>query len=399
MMILNNKALRKFTAVLLALVMCVSLSLSFCTAFAAESTAQPVTEVATVPETQSKEEPAEGEILVYKNLFQYEIEKDNNVEYVSIVKYIGDGGEVSIPQTIDGRAVYKIGMEAFWKCESLTAVNIPSGVMYIAERAFQYCSNLEYVNLPDSVIEINVAAFEVCEKLKDITLPANLLYIGSGAFDRTQWIEQYEGSSSVILDDKFFYRYDGDAEMVTIPDGIISISSNAFAGNKNIKYVHIPESVQFFGGFCFYNCPNLKSLSIPDNTAFAGDYAFGVDSLDKDGKPVYTEDFVLYANDGTYGDLEYCKRFDVVRKERKYNATPDELPEAETGSNIRIDDVPEGKLSNVWVFVGIVIGCAVVVGGLYAFFTIKEKKEKEMQKRKKSANSKKNGKKKNKKKK
>ncbi len=377
----KNRMGNKLISFILMLVLLVSASVSCTLVFADESTTAAVN-------TQAPTDTSD-EILTYANSFQYRIEKDGKEDCVCIVKYIGEGGDVSVPETINGLPVVVIGMEAFWYNDDLTAVNLPSKLVYIEARAFQGCKNLQYVNIPDSVMEINVAAFEGCEKLDDINIPDELLYIGGGAFDRTAWIKKYEGGSSVIFENKYFYRYDSDAEVVTIPDGITCISGNAFAGNQTLTYVHIPESVQFFGGFCFYNCPRLKSVSVPDNTAFIGDYAFGVDSLDKDGNPVYTEDFVLYADDGSYADKEYCSRFAVERKEKKFNATPDELPEQEKGAEDIVINGTETEVQNLWVLVIIVIVCVVVIGGLYAFFTIKEKKEKEKKKQQKKNNQKK----------
>jgi len=362
----------KLISLLLMLVLLVSLSFSAVNVFADETQASQAT-------TQNASDSSD-EIHLYANSFQYRIETSGKEDCVCIVKYIGEGGDVSVPQTIDGLPVVVIGMEAFWYNDDLTAINLPQGLVYIEARAFQGCKNLQYVNIPDSVMEINVAAFEGCEKLDNLNVPDELLYIGGGAFDRTAWLKKYEGGSSVIFENKYFYRYDGDAEIVTIPDGITCISGNAFAGNQTLTYVHIPESVQFFGGFCFYNCPKLKSVSVPDNTAFIGDYAFGVDSLDKDGNPVYTEDFVLYANEGSYADEEYCTRFAVERKDRRLNATPDELPENEKGAEDIVINGEKKEVENLWVLLTIIIVCVVIVGGLYAYFTNKEKKEQEKKK-------------------
>lgn len=369
---LKNRFLSKLISFVFVLCMLVCAGFCMTSVFADETQTSQATTQGT---TDSSEE-----LRIYANSFQYRIEKNGKEDCVCIVKYIGKGGDVSVPQTIEGLPVVVIGMEAFWYNEELTAINLPEGLVYIEARAFQGCKNLQYANIPDSVMEINVAAFEGCENLEDINVPDQLLYIGGGAFDRTAWLKKYEGGSSVIFENKYFYRYDGDASVVTIPDGITCISSNAFAGNQTLSYVHIPESVQFFGGFCFYNCPKLKSVSLPDNTAFIGDYAFGVDSLNKDGTPVYAEDFVLYANDGSYAQKEYCTRFSVERKEKKFNATPDELPEQEKGAEDIVINGSKSEVQNVWPLVIIIIICVVVVGSLYAFFTIKEKKENEKRK-------------------
>ena len=57
-----------------------------------------------------------------------------------LVKYIGPGGDVVIP---DG--VTSIGDSAFWSCSSLTSVSIPGSVTYIGDSAFSYCTSLTNV--------------------------------------------------------------------------------------------------------------------------------------------------------------------------------------------------------------------------------------------------------------
>ena len=373
----KNKAAYKLFSLLLILITIASLcAVGGISAFADEITAQ--TETAQTEPTETEEE-----VLSYGYL-NYRIETRSNEEYVYITEYTGDGGDVSVPASINGVSVLVVGVEAFWYRDDVTAVNLPQGLECVEARAFQGCENLEYVNMPDSVIEIGDAAFEDCKKLADINIPEDLLYIGGSAFDRTLFINNYQGGDSIIIDAQHFYKYLGNASVVNIPDGIISISSNAFASNQDIEYVHIPDTVEFFGAYCFYNCPKLKSLSIPDNAAYTAPYAFGIDSFDKEGQPVLAEDFVLYANEGTKGE-EYCNQWGVERKDRKYNATPDELPEAEQVTYNDNSAQNDDELQNVGVFIAIVVGCALIVGGLYAYFTISEKKRKQQEKDKRNA--------------
>ena len=378
---LKNTAAYKLFSLLLMLVLIVSFAAAGVVSAYAEET---------VAQTQS----SEPEVLTY-GYFNYTIETRSNEEYVYITEYTGSGGDVSIPANINGIPVLVVGVEAFWYCDELTAVNLPDGLECVEAKAFQGCKNLQYVSMPDSVIEIGDAAFEGCEKLEDINIPADLLYIGGSAFDRTPYIGKYEGGSSIIIDSQHFYKYLGNASVVNIPEGIISISSDAFKYNQDITYVNIPDTVQFFGAFCFYNCPKLKSLSIPDDARYIADYAFGVDSIDKEGQAVLAENFVLYANEGTEAE-DYCNKWGIERMDRKYNATPDELPEAESGTDNSDEIVISGKneeTQNVWVFIAIVAICTAVVAGLYIYFSVAEKKRKQAEKAKKNGNKKKSKKK------
>lgn len=56
--------------------------------------------------------------------------------------------------------------------------------------------------------------------------------------------------------------YKGTATNVTIPQGTMSISSNAFYGNTTITSVSIPDSVKSIGNGAFSGCTALKSVSV-----------------------------------------------------------------------------------------------------------------------------------------
>lgn len=53
--------------------------------------------------------------------FAYVVNDDNTI---AIIKYYGDGGDVIIPDVIDGKSVTSIGWYAFEDCTSLTSITI-----------------------------------------------------------------------------------------------------------------------------------------------------------------------------------------------------------------------------------------------------------------------------------
>lgn len=322
---------------------------------------------------------AEDEEVKTYGYFNYTVSTDG----VCITEYTGEGmNDVSIPNTIDDVPVIGLAQEAFWYCEELVAVDLPDYLEFIGARAFQGCKNLEIAVLPETLVEIGAAAFEGCEKLSDINIPKELVYVGGFAFDGTQYIKKFEDNDSIILAGRMFYRYSGDASVVNIPEGVQSISSNAFTGNTNLTYVSIPESMLFIGDYSFYNCPNLKSANIPDKVYYMGAYSFGYTSVNSDGTGDTVPDFVLYATKGTLGD-EYAKAYELERQDRELNPTPDEMPEAEICVAKNPENTSEGQKSqwlgntnSVVALVIILVGCFVIIGGLYFYFAVVEKKHK-----------------------
>ncbi len=298
---------------------------------------------------------------------------------IAIQKYTGEGlTDVSIPNTIDDTPVVYIANEAFWYCDELVAVDLPDYLEYIGARAFQGCKNLSILEIPDTVYEIGDAAFDGCSALAEFTLPAELVYVGNGAFDGTQWIKKFEDNDSVILGGRIFYKYTGEASVVNIPTTIKSISASAFSGNHTLTYVNIPDSLLFIGPYAFYDCPELKSVCVPDGMYYMGDYSLGFNAVDAAGNTVKNEGFVLYANDKTLG-ADYAKKWEIERKATKFNPTPDEMPAEEVCVAKDVDNntlnTPK-KENTVVALILIVAACVAVIGGLYAYFSIADKKYK-----------------------
>lgn len=56
----------------------------------------------------------------------------------TVAVYRGGGtGEVTIPESVDGKTVTGIDSGAFSECRDITGINIPSGVTSIGEQSFE----------------------------------------------------------------------------------------------------------------------------------------------------------------------------------------------------------------------------------------------------------------------
>ena len=105
---------------------------------------------------------------------------------------IGDGfgvaippstsGEITIPSTLGGCPVTRIGDHAFSGCRELTGVKIPDSVTSIEDDAFCGCQGLAAVTIPANVTRIGKTAFSCCCGLTSVTIPDGVTYVGGGAF-------------------------------------------------------------------------------------------------------------------------------------------------------------------------------------------------------------------------
>ena len=78
--------------------------------------------------------------------------------------------------------VTSIRENAFYKCDSITAVSLPTGVQSIGVSAFTMCSSLQSVNIPEPVTEIPQQAFLRCANLRSVSIASTVTDIRGAAF-------------------------------------------------------------------------------------------------------------------------------------------------------------------------------------------------------------------------
>ena len=201
---------------------------------------------------------------------------------VRITGYLGDGGEVHIPDTIGGKPVVEIGFMAFYEAP-LTLVTMPDTVVRIDEAAFSN-TLLVSVEIPDSVTEMEQAVFMNCKELESITLPAN----------------------------------------------ITCIANNLVQGCEKLTSIEIPAGVTQIGQFAFSGCTGIGSMMLPDGVSQIHKWAF----YDCEDITV-TYQGVSY----TFGELEYM--YDVINGVTQTGSAPDadSDPVSEESAELAVEDV------------------------------------------------------------
>lgn len=198
---------------------------------------------------------------------------------ITIERYVGAGGVVSIPGTIYGRLVTAIGPSAFYSCSSLTNVTIPDSVTSIGDTAFAYCVNMTTAIIGSGVtnigyhvffsstslgainVDINNQSFSsiigilfnkdhsriiLCppRRAGDYTIPSTVTSVGNGAFDHCTSLTG-----------------------VVVPNSVTNIEDGAFYSCTSLASVTLGNSVTNIGNLAFYNCTSLTSIMLPDSVA------------------------------------------------------------------------------------------------------------------------------------
>ena len=210
------------------------------------------------------------------------------------VKYSKDGRKLlKAPGELSGAYSVKEGTRiicdrAFWYCDSLSEIVIPSSVASIGDSAFLGCRSLSEIVIPSSVTSIGDWAFSVCRSLSEIVIPSSVTSIGDRAFNGCFSLKYISIPKSVIcLNGNPFAGWNGKLEclspnFVYEDDVLFNKDKSRIISfrNQNIKSYVIPSSVTSIGEGTFSVCRSLSEIVIPSSVTSIGDFAFSFcDSL------------------------------------------------------------------------------------------------------------------------
>jgi hypothetical protein len=214
----------------------------------------------------------------------YEFVFTNDGNGIEIVKYLGSGGDVSIPSSFNGRPVVAIGNSAFSN-PGITSVVVPQGVTSIGDMAFAYCPLLVNVSLPASLTSLGNMSFMYCSSLLNFHIPVSVSYIGNYPFalcPSLVGITVDPGNVNFTSLDGILYDAamssllacpGGETGAVSIPNNVTFIAEAAFAFSS-ISSIVIPANVAAIENHTFYACRSLVSVEMKGGVATIGLLAF-----------------------------------------------------------------------------------------------------------------------------
>ena len=199
-----------------------------------------------------------------------------------ITGYNGYATALSIPSTIDGYTVTKIGDAAF-SYSGLRAVTIPDSVTIIGDSAFYNCKALTSVSLPDSLTEIERYAFADCIGLTSVTIPDSVTEIGGSAFSGCTNLSNVKLSKTLKTLGGCAFEDCTSLTSIVIPKTLERISytnfGGPFSGSTVLKDVTLESGMTKIADYLFKNCLSLESIIIPDTVTAIGDAAFSYSGL------------------------------------------------------------------------------------------------------------------------
>ena len=188
---------------------------------------------------------------------------------------------------------------AFYGCDSLKRLTIPSSWHKIPNNVFREMHGMEEVILPDSLDTIGYQSFANCRKLRSISIPSTLRSLDESFYACDSLRTIYWDAANYTRDHGRgpLYEIRGNITSFTfgpnvtsiphhlcfeftllpsieIPASVDKIGNSAFEGCRSLSDLTWYEGLDSIGEFAFKNCTSLTTLTIPQSVDWVGNYAF-----------------------------------------------------------------------------------------------------------------------------
>lgn len=208
-----------------------------------------------------------------------------------ITRYRGNAAEVTVPGSIGGKPVLRIGVRAFAGKDGVRRVTLPATLERICTEAFADCAGLTEVRVHTSLEQISADAFKGSDGVKVLWYshdPAqaredakqlSAVTTGKPLSGTEKKAVQYTPADVFTTDlangGCRITGYTGSATLVRVPPMIGGVRVNAIApqafNSKEVKQVELPLSVKTIGEYAFMSCTKLTHISMPGVTTIGHD--------------------------------------------------------------------------------------------------------------------------------
>lgn len=214
--------------------------------------------------------------------YEYEIADGK----ATLLQYVGSDTAVVVPSKINGYPVRKVGYACFLENQSIETLAISEGIEEIEANFVQNCNNLKSIHVPatakliTSYAHYGISGFvSGCAALEIIDVAD-----GNPYFCVLENILYDENMTQILC-----YPAQIRNSVYRMPEGIVTIPSDAFAGNLYLQEVILPDSIKIIGYWAFAGCQSLEKINIPENCQHIGQYAFQLTKISEIHLPASTQ--------------------------------------------------------------------------------------------------------------
>lgn len=202
----------------------------------------------------------------YEGDYEYYYNSTN----VVIAGYNGNGGDVTVPATINNLPVVTVDSGTFYQNSNVENLTFSEGIVSLAPGAVNCCYALKSVHFPSTMNLRNYGSYSAtdvpidCDILEEITVAQGNPYIKvvDGIL--------YDIDMRTLLLCPALYP---EKELV-IPEGVVDIGNEAVSNCQNIEKVTMPDSVEHIWYWAFTTSVNLKEINISKSCETIGQFAF-----------------------------------------------------------------------------------------------------------------------------
>lgn len=254
-----------------------------------------MTEEYLAPYSVSIENYAHADVSTREADYEYQIYDGQ----VAILRYNGIDRDVVVPATLGGYPVKWIGSCAFMNNPYIVSLTFSEGIEIMESQAITECFNLKSIHLP-STIDFTAS--------KDPLFKCN---VTCGAFHcpAVETVTVAEGNPNITVFDNVIYNKEmtilryypaGDPRSYfDIPEGVLSVSANAFNSSKNLKEIKMSDTVQVLQMSAFEDCTNLEKVHISNSCKRIDQFVFSNTALESVHLPASVEN--LFAGSFSMG--------------------------------------------------------------------------------------------------
>ena len=167
-----------------------------------------------------------------------------------------------------------IGKSAFEGCTNLALSELPSGITTIGSAAFKDCSNLTLSELPNGITSIGGSAFWECPNITISKLPDGITRIAGGVFRGCKNIALTELPDGITRIDDYAFWDCSSLALTKLPDKVIELGFGSFYHCTNLALTELPDGITYIPGSCFFECPNLALKELPSGIKSISSAAF-----------------------------------------------------------------------------------------------------------------------------
>nr|WP_314751152.1 leucine-rich repeat domain-containing protein [uncultured Capnocytophaga sp.] len=181
----------------------------------------------------------------------------------TLVKW-NDTQEESIDLSSDPilKEITSVGEGAFKGNQTLKTITLPEKITFLGKESFSGVSKLESITLPNSITSVGEGVFAGCTALKEITLPKNDTFttIPKRTFEDCKSLSTIQLPES-IQEIGILAFADAGLTTISLPENLLEIKQQAFAGNSALTEITIPKNVTLISLAAFQET-GLKTVKV-----------------------------------------------------------------------------------------------------------------------------------------